>query len=179
MERFFHWLNKRDEPDHIRRYRTPDKTIPSRRFLGDPGTEMAGYSGTPLPKKLGIRDGHRVLVLFAPKGFEAGLGPLPDGVLLERDSKSKKPFDVALLFASSRAVLERSFASAAKKLHPSGGLWLAWPKKSSGLETDVTESLVRATGLASGMVDNKVCAIDETWSGLRFVVRVADRAKKR
>jgi hypothetical protein len=103
---------------------------------------MAGYSGTPLPKKLGIRDGHRVVLFDAPEGFEAALEPLPDGVLLERDAKSKAPFDVAVLFATSRKALEKGFARAAKKLHSNGGLWLAWPKKSSGVETDVTESAI-------------------------------------
>jgi hypothetical protein len=135
---------------------------------------MAGYSGTPLPKKLGIKDGHRVAVLGAPGDFPDTLGQLPLGVSV--DEKLGGRFDVIVLFAKSKAELVRSFGKAKAALLPDGGLWIAWPKKASGVQTDVTEDIVRADALASGLVDNKVCAIDDTWSGLRLVYRVADRA---
>jgi len=139
---------------------------------------MAGYSGTPLPKKLGLKEGHTLLLAGAPDGFDATLGELPDGVTR---AGSKGPVDVAILFAHTRAALERGFLKIAARLDPAGGLWVAWPKKASGVATDMTEDVARAVGLEAGLVDNKVCAIDDVWSGLRFVVRVADRpsAKKK
>jgi hypothetical protein len=138
---------------------------------------MAGYSATALPKKLGIKAGHRVALLEAPDAFEATLGALPDGARLQRGSRSTRPFDVIVLFAGSRAVLEKHLHVLAAKLDPAGGLWVAWPKKASGVATDLGESHVRATGLATGLVDNKVCAIDDTWFGLRFVHRLKDRPR--
>jgi hypothetical protein len=139
-------------------------------------TETAGYSGTPLPKKLGIRAGDRVLIDGAPAGFESDvLGPLPDGVVLHRRA-GRTAYDVVLVFrGSTRALvrtLERDIARAAP---PAGRLWVAWPKKASGVVTDLSDSVVRAEGLAAGVVDTKVCAIDATWSGLMFVRRLVDR----
>jgi hypothetical protein len=125
----------------------------------------AGYSGTPLPRKLGIKDGSRVAIVAAPDGFELDAELVPLGA----------DMDVILLFVLEHQELERCFTELAALLTPSGGLWIAWPKQASGVDTDLREGLVRRTGLAHGLVDNKVCAIDETWSGLRFVKRLDDR----
>jgi len=135
----------------------------------------AGYSGTPLARKLGIRPGARVLLDGAPEGFADELGELPDGVELKRAARGKAPFDVILLFAPDAAALERRLDERVARLGTAGGLWIAWPKKASGVTTDLSGDAVRARGLATGLVDNKVCAVDETWSGLRFVRRLADR----
>jgi len=140
---------------------------------------MAGYSGTPLPQKLGIKAGHRVAVLGAPPGFARTLGELPEGVALDATLDGRARYNVIVLFAPSSAALNQGFRRAVKRLDPSGGLWVAWPKKASGLATDLGEDEVRRTALAAGLVDNKVCAIDATWSGLRNVVRVADRPSPR
>ena len=134
---------------------------------------MAGYSGTPLPKKLGIKEGHRLALLDAPPGLSAVLGELPEGVTVRTAARGR--LDVIVCFLQSRARLERRFASLKRALEPGGGLWIAWPKRASGIETDVTEDVVREVALANGLVDNKVCAIDETWSGLRLVYRLRDR----
>ena len=135
---------------------------------------MAGYSGTPLAKKLGIKQGHRVGLLAAPDRFEDMLEGLPEGTSVEPLGK-KGSYDNIIAFVKERAELERSFPLAARRLDPAGGLWIAWPKKASGVKTDVTEDVVRDVALAAGLVDNKVCAIDETWSGLRCVIRLVDR----
>jgi len=127
---------------------------------------VAGYSGTPLPKKLGIHDGARVRLTGAPDGFAATLGVVP---------RTRGEADVIVLFTRTAAGLSRSFPRLRKALHDRGGLWVAWPKQASGVPTDLSEGVVRRYGLAQGLVDNKVCAIDETWSGLRFVVRLVDR----
>ena len=137
---------------------------------------MAGYSGTPLPKKLCIKEGARVALAGAPPGFESVLGLLPEGA--EFVSPSRKGLDVILLFARSRAELVRRFESLAARIKPDGSLWVAWPKKASGVETDLAEPYVRQHGLEVGLVDVKVCAVDETWSGLRFVYRLRDRPRK-
>ncbi len=134
---------------------------------------VAGYSGTPLPRKLGIRPGSRVLLTGAPAGFEELLGPLP-GVELHRRA-GRSPYDVVLAFAPDRRALTQRFGPSATRLTTSGGLWVVWPKRSSGVRTDLDENVVRAHGLASGLVDTKVCAVDATWSGLKFVVRLRDR----
>jgi len=142
---------------------------------------MAGYSGTPLPKKLGLRPGARLGLVRAPDHFTDTLGDLPDGVSAVRLARGTSRFDVIVCFARSSKELARHLPALPARLLPAGGLWIAWPKKSakkaSGLATDLTETEVRARGLATGLVDNKVCAIDDTWSGLRFVVRVADRPR--
>jgi hypothetical protein len=136
---------------------------------------MAGYSGTPLPKKLGIKEDSIVALLGAPAGFEKVLGALPAGASTKTDLRGKAPIDVVLLFTKSRADLAERFAKTRDRIAQNGGLWVCWPKKSSGVATDLTEDVAREIGLAEGLVDNKVCAIDEVWSGLRFVWRTTDR----
>ncbi len=129
---------------------------------------MAGYSGTPLPRKLGVKEGHRVLLVGAPDL------PALHGVPVHR-RPGREPYDVILLFCRDAATLRRRFPAARDRLVTEGGLWVCWPKRSSGVPTDLSENPIRDYGLAQGMVDNKVCAVDETWSGLRFVYRLADR----
>jgi hypothetical protein len=139
---------------------------------------MAGYSGTPLPRKLGIKPGHRVLALGAPDGFADGtLGELPDGVELRTTARGTA--DVIVSFHDRRADLARRMPRLRELMEPAAGLWIAWPKRASGVGTDLTEDLVRELALANRLVDNKVCAIDETWSGLRLVIRLRDRAPAR
>ena len=148
-----------------------------RRALAHPLTDagvrrsrMDGYAGTPLPKKLGIKEGSTVALVGAPRGFKATLGPLPQGVTLRRDVRG--PCDLILWFARSRADLKKrvgegeSGARAARD-----GIWVLWPKKTSGVATDLSETIVRRAGLDAGLVDFKVCAVDATWSGLRFARR--------
>jgi hypothetical protein len=139
---------------------------------------MAGYSGTPLVKKLGIKADHRLALVGAPPSYPAALGELPPGVVLQKDTKGTEPFDVILFFARNLNELRRRFAELAGRLASNGGLWVAWPKKASGVVTDLSENPARDIGLAAGLVDNKVCAVDETWSGLRFVYRLKDRPRK-
>jgi hypothetical protein len=134
---------------------------------------MAGYSGTPLMKKLGIKEGHRVAFPAAPDGFRELLGELPDGVIVE--SRASRPLDVIVFFTTRRAELERRLPTLRRAMNPAAGLWIAWPKRASGVQTDMTEDVARELGLANRLVDNKVAAIDETWSGLRLVIRLADR----
>ncbi|HEX6058035.1 MAG TPA: DUF3052 domain-containing protein [Gemmatimonadaceae bacterium] len=134
---------------------------------------MAGYSGTPLAKKLGIAEGGRVSLVGAPTGFEALLDPLPGGVRF--GSSRTAPVDLVLLFVDSAAVLEQRFGCEADRLDRAGMLWIAWPKKASKRPTDLTEDVVRRIGLDAGLVDVKVCAIDDVWSGLKFVRRLRDR----
>ena len=135
-----------------------------------------GYSGTPLVRKLGIKAGHRVATLNAPAGFHDLLTDLPPDVVFS-DGWAAEGSDVIVMFATELNALERDFPAAAKRLQPNGGLWIGWPKKSSPLAGELTGDLIRGTGLDAGLVDNKVCAIDEDWSGLRFVYRVKDRPK--
>ena len=135
---------------------------------------MAGYSGTPLVKKLGIKPGFNIVLVNAPSGYAAELD-LPADVITS--SRSGKPLDFAQLFVKNEKELRREFAEYAKHLNASGMLWVSWPKKSSGVSTDLSESVVRDIGLAAGLVDVKICAVDEVWSGLKFVFRVKDRAK--
>jgi hypothetical protein len=130
---------------------------------------VAGYSGTPLPAKLGIREGARVMVLHAPDGFDATLGPLPDGARVVR--RLSGPADVVVAFVDRRAHLESAIERLERAIFPAGGLWVAWPKRSSKVPTDMSEDVVREVGLPRGLVDNKVCAIDDVWSGLRLVWR--------
>jgi hypothetical protein len=134
---------------------------------------MAGYSGTPLVKKLGIREGHRVAFPSAPNGFRELLDELPDGVAVK--PRARGPLDVIVFFTESRAELQRRLPALRRAMSPAAGLWIAWPKRSSGVETDMTEDVAREIGLANRLVDNKVAAIDDTWSGLRLVIRLADR----
>ena len=131
---------------------------------------MAGYSGTPLLKKLGIKEGSRVLLINAPR-------QLPEELRDYGDSKAKPPLDFVLLFATSQAEYQADFARAAKLIVPDGMVWIAWPKKASGIKTDLTENGIRDHALKTKFVDVKVCAIDETWSGLKLGVRKELRAK--
>ena len=135
---------------------------------------MAGYSGTPLPKKLGIKENTRLALVNAPPDFLTTLGALPASVTVVKQLRAQ--LDVIVWFTKSESDLLKRFAELAAKLAPAGGLWIAWPKKASGVPTDLNENVIRQIGLAAGLVDNKVCAIDETWSGLRFVIRLKDRA---
>jgi hypothetical protein len=134
---------------------------------------VAGYSGTPLAQKLEINSGSRVAVVRAPEGFEGALAPLPRGVKLRTQARGTQ--DVVLFFATRLSELDRRFSTLARAVEPAGGLWIAWPKKTSCVATDLTENVVRDVGLANGLVDNKVCAVDDTWSALRFVYRLQDR----
>jgi hypothetical protein len=131
----------------------------------------AGYSGTPLVAKLGIREGHRLAVLDGPEAFEGTLGPLPAGVSCLRSLARGTPFDVVIRFVHSRADLVAAFAPITTRMQQAGAIWIAWPKKASKIATDMTEDVVREVVLPLGWVDNKVCAIDATWSGLRCVLR--------
>jgi hypothetical protein len=134
---------------------------------------MAGYSGTPLAKKLGIKEGHRVVLLGAPSGFADTLEPLPPVIVVT--SLRGAPADVVVLFVTKRAQLEGKLDAVRAAMTPSAGFWVAWPKKAAKVATDMTEQVVRDVALPTGLVDNKVCAIDDTWSGLRLVIRKALR----
>ena len=136
---------------------------------------MAGYSGTPLVKKLGIQEGFNVVFVNQPDWLLSHLSLPP---LVSVNAKSRKPVDFVLLFVQSQTALEKEFSRYATKLTPAGMLWVSWPKKTSGVQSDLNENIVRDIGLARGMVDVKVCAIDEVWSGLKFVFRLKDRPKK-
>ena len=138
---------------------------------------MAGYSGTPLVKKLGIKPGFHLRFLNAPANFVAGLD-LPPGATVS-SIRARQPLDFILLFVQSRTELATKFSLCAAKLKPDGMLWVSWPKKASGIKTDLTDNVVRELGLSEGLVDVKVCAIDEIWSGLKFVFRLKDRARIR
>ena len=138
---------------------------------------MAGYSGAPLAVKLGIKKDCRIGVFNAPGGFIPSLGQLPDGASVNEDGRGSA-LDVIIFFTRDREELVRRFPALSGRLCPAGGLWISWPKKTSGVPTDLTEDRVREVGLAAGLVDNKVCAVDETWSGLRFVIRLKDRPPK-
>jgi hypothetical protein len=131
---------------------------------------MAGYSGKPLGEKIGLKPNHRVALLHAPPDFQGALAPIPPGVAF---SGSPAAADVALLFSRTAASLDADFGPVARALAPGGMLWVAWPKKASKQPTDLTEDVVRRIGLAAGLVDVKVCAIDDVWSGLKFLRRRA------
>lgn len=133
----------------------------------------AGYSGTPLAKKLGIKSGSVVAVINEPGGFRDLLDPLPDDVVFR--SALRGNLDLVIAFFTERSKLKSRLPSLAKAVHPDAGLWLAWPKKASGVETDITGNDIRELGLAAGVVDIKVAAIDDTWSGHRFAHRLEDR----
>ena len=134
--------------------------------------KLSGYSGTPLPKKLGIKPDGRSLLVTAPPEIADELGLAGSAI-----SSSAQDLDFVLVFTKTEAELKKHFAKFAPKLQPAGMLWVGWPKKASGVPTDLTEDVVRKAGLAAGMVDVKVCAIDETWSGLKFVYRLKDRPR--
>ena len=130
---------------------------------------MAGYSGTPLAKKLGIKEGARVVTVDAPKGYRTLLEPLPGAV--QFSSKVDKTTDIVHVFGTEKAELASALASYRKKLDPSAAVWVSWPKKSAKVPTDITEDVVRELALPLGFVDIKVCAVDDVWSGLKLVVR--------
>jgi hypothetical protein len=138
---------------------------------------MPGYSGTPLAKKLGIKDDFRIALLHVPKEVKTEL----DGAFAKCkiEHTSSKDLNFIFLFAKSRAGLEMELLPAAKALAPAGMLWISWPKKSSGVATDLTEDVVRQSGLDAGLVDVKVCAVTDVWSGLKFVIPVKNRPKAR
>lgn len=131
------------------------------------------YSGTPLTKKLGIREGSRIALVGAPAGFDPG--PLPAGA---RVCSARRPLDVVVLFAARRAHVERRFATLAAALEPDGRLWIAWPKKASKVPTDLTFEIVQQIGLDAGLVDNKSASIDDVFQGAQFVYRLKDRPKR-
>ena len=134
---------------------------------------MAGYSGTPLVKKLGIKEGYRVALVGAPLGFRDELLDLPSNVSFTTSVEPQ--LDFILFFTKTRVDLIRNFPRLSAKLTPTGMLWIAWPKKSSGVVSDLSDNSVREIGLDAGLVDVKVCAVNDIWSGLKFVIRVKDR----
>ena len=131
---------------------------------------MAGYSGTPLPKKLGIKENFRTMLVEMPANVRKELKPS-----LAACKEEESALDFAMIFVTKRAELKKQFPKVAKQLAPAGMLWVSWPKKTSGMASDLDENLVRNIGLEAGLVDVKVCAVDEVWSGLKFVIRVKDR----
>ena len=131
---------------------------------------MAGYSGTPLPKKLGIKENFRTMLVEMPAEVRKELKSA-----LAACKEEKSVLDFAMLFVTKQSDLKKQFPRVAKQLAPAGMLWVSWPKKSSGVASDLDENLVRNIGLEAGLVDVKVCAVDEVWSGLKFVIRVKDR----
>ena len=137
---------------------------------------MAGYSGSPLPKKLGLKEGSRIALVNAPKDFERELGELPSNADIV--TRVTKPLDIVLLFVLNERTLLRDFDKLAKKLASDGMIWVAWPKKSSGVATDLSFERVQRLGLDAGLVDVQICAIDEVWSGLKFVFRLKDRPQR-
>jgi hypothetical protein len=134
---------------------------------------MAGYSGTPLAKKIGIKEGSRVALVNAPKDFQFEPKELPDNVDFIKGSA--KSLDIILYFVTTERALVKDFAKLAARLTADGMIWIAWPKKSSGVATDLTFNRVQTIGLDAGLVDVKICAVDDTWSGLKFVYRLEDR----
>jgi hypothetical protein len=137
---------------------------------------MAGYSGTPLAHKLGIKENFRLALVNAPPRFADELGSLPSGAVIL--PPTRKPLDLILLFADKQSDLKTSFPKLAARLAPNGMLWVAWPKKSSRVATDLTFDIVQEIGLTAGLVDTKICAVNEIWSGLRFVIRLRDRPRR-
>ena len=134
---------------------------------------MAGYSGTPLPKKLGVKEHTRVALLDVPAEINSELKEPLSSCQILRDGRG--PLDFVFLFVKSQAVLKKQFSRLSKQLAPAGMLWVAWPKKTSGVPCDLNENDVRRIGLEIGLVDVKICAVNEVWSGLKFVIRVKDR----
>ena len=137
---------------------------------------MAGYSGTPLPKKLGLKPQFRVAFFQLPGEVKTELKDALSECKLLKDGSSE-PLDFAMIFARSQADMKEQFPKFARRLAPAGMLWVSWPKKASGVVTDLTENDVMRIGLTAGLVDVKVCAVNEIWSGLKFVVPVKDRKK--
>ena len=136
---------------------------------------MAGYSGKPITQKLGIKPGFCIFVSGAPKTYDELVGGLPGGAKIV--TRPKAPLDMVHLFVTKAAGLKDKLQSFREAIAPDGMIWASWPKKASGVATDVTETLVRETALANGLVDVKICAVNEVWSGLKLVIPVKDRAK--
>ena len=134
----------------------------------------AGYSGTPLPRKLGLRPGARIAIIHAPDGFDKAIEPLPHGVTIL--SRVGADVDVLIFFTEQQKELRERFDRLVNSVKPDGMLWICWPKKASKRQTDLTEDRIRAIALEGGVVDVKVCAIDDVWSGLKLVRRTRDRA---
>ena len=171
MSRWSHAIREAEPPNDVTRRRAA--TVPN----VTPARTPAGhrdYSSTPLHRKLGIREGSRVLIVGAPSGFS--LGPVPGGTSFARSARG--PLDVVLLFTKRLADLRRRFPSAARALDEAGRLWVAWPKKAAEVDTDLSFEVVQRTGLDAGLVDNKSASIDEVYQGLQFVVRLKDRTKR-
>jgi hypothetical protein len=138
---------------------------------------MIGYSGTPLAKKLGIRQGTAIAPIGAPPGYLALLEPLPDAVVFAR--RMSPSVDIVHLFATRRSVLVAKLRACLSTMRPDAAIWVSWPKRTSGVATDITEDVIRNVALPMGLVDIKVCAVDETWSGLKLVIRVSQRSEVR
>jgi len=136
----------------------------------------AGYPGTPLARKLGIGEGDEVALIGAPERFEDTLADLPDVASLHTDLADDARYDVIVAFVTQRAELEAELPRLRARMAPACGLWIAWPKRASRVPTDITDQVIREIVLPTGLVDNKVCAIDDTWSGLRVVIRRENRA---
>jgi hypothetical protein len=137
--------------------------------------EQTGYSGTPLPLKLGIGEGDEIALIGAPERFEDTLGDLPDVASVHTDLSDDARYDVMVAFITQRSELEAELPRLRARMAPACGLWIAWPKRSSRVQTDMTDQVIRDVALPTGLVDNKVCAIDDTWSGLRLVIRRENR----
>ncbi len=137
---------------------------------------MAGYSGTPLPKKLGLKPQFRVAFFEVPSDVKVELREALSNCVLVKDDKDGQ-LDFAIIFVKSQADMREQFPAFARRLAPAGMLWVSWPKKASGIVTDIGENDVMKIGLTAGLVDVKVCAVNEVWSGLKFVIRVKDRVK--
>ncbi len=138
---------------------------------------MAGYSGTPLPQKLGIKPGLMVVTINAPANYRRLLGQIPDSVTFSERLKSGSSF--VHLFTSRRSEMQKKMSILRDKISDNGAIWVSWPKKSSGISTDVTEDVIREIALPLGFVDIKVCAVDETWSGLKLMIRRENRKSRR
>jgi hypothetical protein len=136
----------------------------------------AGYSGTPLARKLGIGEGDEVALIGAPERFEDTLGDLPDVASLHTNLADDARYDVIVAFVTQRAELEAELPRLRARMAPACGLWIAWPKRASRVPTNMSDQVIRDVVLPTGLVDNKVCAIDDTWSGLRLVIRKQNRA---
>jgi len=150
---------------------------PGRGALRRRGARMAGYSGKPLAAKLGIKPGMRLAILGAPPGYDAVLGPLPPEILVSGALRGKS--DLIQFFTREARELDRRLPALARALDPDGALWVSWPKGASKVPTDLNEDKVRALALRHGLVDVKVCAVDEVWSGLKLVYRRRDRPPSR
>ncbi len=137
---------------------------------------MAGYSGTPLAKKLGIKEASRILLVNSPEDFQSELGELPDDVVFVK--RTANSIDIILFFVLNERTLARDFSKLAARLVANGMIWIAWPKKSSGVATDLVFDSVQRIGLNAGLVDVKICAVNDIWSGLKFVYRLKDRPSK-